>query len=283
MSAMMMKSHSLGRIKGIEIRIAYFLYLFIAAVIAAHAVAGSNTQKKTGIIAALLLYPFFSLLHELAHSLFAMRHGVKVNRIILHPIGGAAELQGYLPGPGAELQIALAGPLANILLAAAFSPLMILEGSYNPLLALSSTNTQLGVIASVAVMINLAIGILNLLPIFPMDGGRVATAVSVAIFGQQRGVALINKVALLGVGALIACGITVAINYNLRAGLAVALMGTFLYSTGKQELQARMFASRYISHNPSLEAKPETAAPAEPETLQAEIPESDDSSDTPDE
>ena len=98
----MLASHRLFRVGGIDVRIAYFLYVFIGAVLLAHCSGlgpALAPERRTGIAAVLLLYPVFVLLHELGHAVVAKGIGLEVRQIILHPMGGTAELRGLIPGP----------------------------------------------------------------------------------------------------------------------------------------------------------------------------------------
>jgi Zn-dependent protease/CBS domain-containing protein len=124
----------------------------------------------SGALAALLLFASVAF-HELAHSYVAKKYKLSIESITLFIFGGVAQLKGDPPHPKAEFWIAIAGPFSSFLLAAFFLILMI--------------NTTGGVKALFAYLaqINLILGVFNLIPGFPMDGGRVLRA---AIWGKKK-------------------------------------------------------------------------------------------------
>ena len=123
-------------------------------------------------VGLILLFFVCVVLHELGHSLTARRYGVNVPRILLLPIGGMAEFDRIPRKPSQELLITLAGPAVNFVLAAALLPL-VWHGLFNdedvPTYSLASLVDQLW-------LANLVMGTFNLLPVFPMDGGRILRA-----------------------------------------------------------------------------------------------------------
>lgn len=122
----------------------------------------------------LLLLAIFAcvILHELGHSLTAMRYGVRVHRILLLPIGGMAQFDRIPREPGRELAITAAGPAVNFVL---FGLLVLfLRGfSIEQVAAFPLSFRQL---ATSLAAINLVMGVFNLIPVFPMDGGRIFRA-----------------------------------------------------------------------------------------------------------
>ena len=175
-----------------------------------------------GLIAALLLFTCV-LLHELGHSLAALASGIPVARVTLFVFGGVAQIADEPRRPGMELKIALAGPLVSAALAA----LCWWLARTLPV----HTAWQLAVWAVVRylVVINISILFFNLLPGFPLDGGRILRAVLWAGTGQPR---LATRIAsqlghLLGV-ALMAWGVWVAAHGAWMSGAWYLLLGSFL-------------------------------------------------------
>ncbi len=241
-----MASHRIGRLLGIEVHVAYFLYLFIGLIFIVK-LRQVSSVRGTVIVTSLLLWPLFVLLHELGHSLVAIKEGMTVRKILLHAVGGVAELQGLIPGPFSEILIALAGPFVNLFIGALlFLPLLLLDQT-NLATNLSAEGTALAGLLTVLMLVNMSLALFNFLPIFPMDGGRVATAIAVMALGPKRGIRTMGRVALVGIGLLALAGAAALWSGEVRMGLALILIGTFLYTTGRQELQARMFVAHYAS------------------------------------
>jgi Zn-dependent protease len=111
------------------------------------------------------------VLHELGHSLTARRFGVRVRRILLMPIGGMAEFDSIPREPKAELLITAAGPLVNFVIVLILLPVVGLAG-FNS----NGSVDSLRHAAEYLMTANLVLGVFNLLPIFPMDGGRILRA-----------------------------------------------------------------------------------------------------------
>ncbi|MBL9216138.1 MAG: site-2 protease family protein [Opitutaceae bacterium] len=134
--------------------------------------------REAGVIGACvhvgLILLFFGcvVLHELGHSLTARRYGVRVPRILLLPIGGMAEFDRIPRRPAEELLITLAGPAVNFVLAALLWPLAGLLPGLLP----ASAAALAGPVAAELAWANLLMGAFNLLPVFPMDGGRIFRA-----------------------------------------------------------------------------------------------------------
>ncbi len=184
--------------------------------LAAHVYAGM------GGAAALLLF-LCVLLHELGHSLVAKAYGIPVLRVTLFIFGGVAQIATDPRRPAVELMIALAGPLVSGLLAGgcfAASQVLFLQ---SPLRLV--TTALLGYLTT----INLGILFFNLLPGFPLDGGRMLRALLWAGTGSLRRATRIASIlgAVLGVG-LLALGVWGAITGAWGVGLWYLLLGFFL-------------------------------------------------------
>jgi Zn-dependent protease len=120
------------------------------------------------------------VLHELGHALMARRFGIETVNITLYPIGGVARLTRMPRAPGAELLIALAGPAVNFAIVAA-----LLGLEFAGVTGLGTTS-GLGELLSGLMVVNLVLGLFNLIPAFPMDGGRVLRAALSGWLGRAR-------------------------------------------------------------------------------------------------
>lgn len=212
------------RVFGIELAVHVSFFLLLAY----FAVIGWMDGGWWGAGWSLLLIVLFFgcvVLHELGHSLTARRYGVRVPRILLLPIGGMAEFDRIPRRPSAELLITIAGPAVNFLLAAILLPLVWTElWSAEPVPHHGGRELLMNLAVANAVM-----GLFNLLPVFPMDGGRIFRALLATRMNYLRATywaALIGKVlavVLAGVAAL----------YLEHLMLAVLFM--FIYFAGDAE------------------------------------------------
>jgi len=165
----------LFRVFGISIKVhaTFFLLLLLAL---------SGGVRMVILITAVF---FFVTVHELCHSLVAKRFGIKVREITLFPIGGISSMSKMPEKPVQELLIAIAGPLSNIAVVLVFFfPVKYLIGPENLFHQLSTKTWQLTV--AYIYWINLALAGFNLLPAFPMDGGRVLRALLAMRLGYQK-------------------------------------------------------------------------------------------------
>lgn len=167
-------SFSLGRVFGIELRIHATFLLLLAFVTLAQWLRSGDVRVALvglGFFAALFLCV---VLHEYGHALMARRFGVGTHDITLLPIGGLARLERMPETPVQELWIALAGPAVNVVIAGLLAGWLAFTGTLG---SLSAIDPVAGSFAASLLVINLFLVAFNMLPAFPMDGGRVLRAV----------------------------------------------------------------------------------------------------------
>jgi Zn-dependent protease len=160
-----------GRLYGIAIRI-HFTFLFLLALLFVLSTLAGGWWAGLRSVVFLCLVFVCVLLHELAHSYVSVRYGLRVRSITLLPLGGLALLEDLPREPRQEIHIALAGPVANLILAVWLGALMFVidpEASYRPMLSGAALLPSL-------LWSNLCIGLFNLIPAYPLDGGRVLRA-----------------------------------------------------------------------------------------------------------
>ncbi len=175
-------SIKLIRVKGIDIKVhlTFVLILVWAAYRWGVGMGGGPKGALYGIVVILLLFVCVTL-HELAHSLTAVRYGVKVRGITLLPIGGISQMEEMPKKPKEELLMSVVGPLTNFVIAAV---LIVVSVPFSWKIGLSAQqlNEVLGSVRwsglpSYLAIANIMLGIFNLLPAYPMDGGRVLRSV----------------------------------------------------------------------------------------------------------
>jgi len=225
-----------GRIAGIEVG-AHWTWLLVVALVVWSLAAGVFPAENPGlapgvyvamaVVAAALF--FASLLaHELGHAVQARRDGVAVEGITLWVFGGVARLAASPPSAAAELRIALAGPLVSLVAGVAFVGLSA---------ALGLPGAVDGVVYWVG-SINLLLLAFNLLPAFPLDGGRVLRALLWWRGGDlARATAAAAAVGRAFAAGFIALGFVLAVFAGTLGGLWMALIGFFLPSAAEAELE----------------------------------------------
>ena len=162
-------SMNLFRVRGIQLAVHFTFFLLLGV----NAFIGWADSGQVGLFwhtAALLAFFACVVLHELGHSFTAMRYGIGVRRILLMPIGGMAEFDAIPRQPGREFIITLAGPAVNFVIAGV---LWLLLPAATSIETDAMTFTDFG---HFLVHANLLMGCFNLLPAFPMDGGRILRA-----------------------------------------------------------------------------------------------------------
>jgi Zn-dependent protease len=166
-------SWRIGELAGIGIYIHATFVLLIGWVAVSHWLEARNLTlvvQGVGFILALFSCVLF---HELGHALTAKKYGIKTRDITMLPIGGVARLERMPEDPKQELLVALAGPAVNVVIAAMLFVWLRLTGGWEPLAQLSVTQ---GSLLERLMVVNLFLVGFNMLPAFPMDGGRVLRA-----------------------------------------------------------------------------------------------------------
>jgi Zn-dependent protease len=174
-------SWRIGRVAGIDVYVhATFLVVFLLF----PDLFGGGPEAVLNVLLILALFGCV-LLHELGHALMARRFGIGTRDITLYPIGGVARLERMPRAPGAELLIALAGPAVNFAIAAALTMVLFLGAG-----ALSAPGDFLKDL----LILNLVLGLFNLIPAFPMDGGRVLRALLSGWLGRAAATTIASRV-----------------------------------------------------------------------------------------
>ena len=165
-------SFKLGRILGIDVYIHFTFFLLLGFIGLTQWMASRN--PGSAVVAVLFFLSLFAcvLLHEFGHALAARGYGIHTRDIVLLPIGGVASLERMPEKPRQELWVAFAGPLVNVVIAAGLFIGLTLKGPWE--FSLTSLHASL---AERLLAVNVFLVLFNLLPAFPMDGGRVLRAI----------------------------------------------------------------------------------------------------------
>jgi Zn-dependent protease len=245
----------LARIFGISVGLDYSWFLifvlFTWALARSYYPAAYPTWSRAedwimGAVTALMLFVCV-LLHELGHALVAMRYKIPVRRITLLIFGGVSQIEGEPPSAVAEFWIALAGPAVSGALAVLFALLRPAVAAVSPLLALTTYLAY----------INGGLAVFNLIPAFPLDGGRVLRAILWNSTHSLRKATLIAA----NVGRLIAFvfivwGVLQIFGGNFGNGLWIAFIGWFLENAATAQVQQQIVGNLLAGHTASEAMNP---------------------------
>lgn len=166
-------SWKLARLAGIDVYMHATFLLLLGWVAVSYWIESRSPQAVArGVLFILALF-LCVVLHEFGHALTARKYGIRTRDITLYPIGGVARLERMPEKPVEELWVALAGPAVNLVIAAGLYAYLALNGAPLSLVGLSVTGGSF--LARLAV-VNLSLLLFNLIPAFPMDGGRILRA-----------------------------------------------------------------------------------------------------------
>lgn len=196
------KSFQLGSISGIRLQVHWTFLLIVGWVVLTSVLAEMSPLATAMNVAFILVLFGCVLLHELGHALAAKLFGIPTRDITLLPIGGVARLERMPRKPYQELVVALAGPAVNVVIAAAL--LAILLPTVGPA-GLAAVPLRSGGFLQQLLIVNVMLVAFNMLPAFPLDGGRVFRALLAMVFSYStatRIAALVGQTCAIGFGLL---------------------------------------------------------------------------------
>lgn len=228
-----MRAPRIARIAGIDVRLHPLVLVLVALVLAGSAGEGGGGLAN-GATWIVLVFSCV-LVHELAHSVVARRRRVSVRDIILLPIGGVSEMERLPERPADELVIAAAGPLTSMAIAGASAALAALAGQ-----RLWPVNLLDGPFLHRLAWFNVILGAFNLLPAFPMDGGRVLRSALALRWPLERA----TRVAATVGRALAVVMAAVGVAYDVW----LVLIAVFVYFGATAEEVATRAHVRFAGH-----------------------------------
>ena len=219
----------LGRILGIpvEINASWLVVFLLLTFVLAQEFGDANLNwpvAQRWLVAILMVVLFFTsvLIHELSHSVLARRKGIPVHGITLFIFGGVSRLSREPNRPLTEFSIAVVGPLTSLLLAGVFGGVWYLLGA---------SDSTLGVVLFLLAWANFTLGAFNLLPGYPLDGGRVLRAAVWGLTGnRRRGTHVATRAGQAIGGLTVAMGIAMGVFGSPLDGVWIVLVGGFLFS-----------------------------------------------------
>ena len=170
-------SLTIGRIAGTDIRLHFTFLLFLVWIgVADYLQRGAAAAIDT--VTFILLVFLCVTLHEFGHIAMARRFGIRTPQVILSPIGGIASMERMPEKPRQELLVAIAGPLVNVVIA-----LLLMAGFGIGIERINTSDFDTATLAERLLMVNVVLVLFNMVPAFPMDGGRVLRAAA----GDEHG------------------------------------------------------------------------------------------------
>lgn len=194
-------SLKLGKLLGIDVYLHFTFLLLLAFLGFVYWSANQNVEAALRGVAFIVALFGCVVLHELGHALMARRYGIQTRDITLLPIGGIARLEKMPEKPMQEFSVALAGPAVNVVIAVVLFVGLAVTGGFTPVEEISMTG---GSFWQRLMVLNIFLTAFNLLPAFPMDGGRVLRALLSTRLGRRRATAIAANV---GQGMAILFGI----------------------------------------------------------------------------
>jgi Zn-dependent protease len=249
---------TLFHVRGIRVGIDYswffvlFLIIFVLSESYRDVLDRPDGDALPYVLAVLSALAFFAsiLLHELGHAFVALRRGIGISDITLWMFGGVARMTRDSDSPGTEFKVAAAGPLVTLLIAIAFVAAgAVADGTSQvwdsmPFSSPEHSSAFLAVTTWLA-SINILILIFNLIPAFPLDGGRIARAIAWKVTGDRNRAT--RGAARLGQGfsyLFIAIGILFFLRGDLIDGVWLALIGFILLQSARGAVMQTEFTSR---------------------------------------
>ena len=222
----------LGRVFGIpiEVNISWvFVFLLLTYLLAGQfedaRLHWTVAQRWSVAMLTVVLFFLSVLAHELSHSVMALSKGIPVRGITLFIFGGVSRLEREPQRPITEFAVAVVGPVSSILLAAIFGGAWYLLGR---------GDSALEVVLMLLAWTNLSLGIFNLVPGYPLDGGRLLRAGIWGLTGSHhRATQIAARMGQVVGGAMVLGGVTLALFLEPVDGVWVGIVGLFLFSMAK--------------------------------------------------
>ena len=249
----------IGALWGIPIELHYTFVLLMVAVFALF-------YPDLYFFVLMLFLFFFVVFHELAHSVVARHYGIKVRKIVLYPIGGVSEIEEVPEKPSIEWRLAVAGPLVSFIIGGALLVLSKLITITVPVETFAIQVSTAGSLVLDLAMLNIVLGAFNLIPAFPMDGGRVFRALlaeRMKFSDATKYAAYLGRI--FGIGMML-----IGFFYDFL----LILVGVFIYIGASEEAEQTIISTnlagvrvRDVMHFDAEAVSPETPLAEAVETM----------------
>jgi Zn-dependent protease/CBS domain-containing protein len=247
-------SFKIGRFSGIDVKVHWTFFLLLAYfAFIGYRASGSLAGALTPTLVIVALF-ICVLLHEFGHSLVAQRLGLEIHSITLLPLGGVSNLESLPEKPSDEIKITLAGPLVNVVLAPIYFGVGLLLGAvprmptdvFTGIGSVGQSFFYLG-------FLNVVLAVFNLIPAFPLDGGRVLRALLAIRLGALRATDISSRVGQLFAFAFFLIGL-------LGGNFLLALVAVFIFfgATGEAQMVRQRELTRGFTVSDVMGTKPRT-------------------------
>lgn len=224
-------SYRIARIAGIDVRI-HVTFLLLPAFFGFGGWQDGGMAGAIGELAFIGALFLCVLLHEFGHALAGRRYGISTPDITLLPIGGVARMENIPDKPSMELVIAVAGPAVNVAIAIVLAGALTLTGG-----VLHGPDGALRILLHNLLVVNCGLVLFNMIPAFPMDGGRVLRALLAMKFSHLTATRVAART-----GQVLACGFAL---FGFFANPMLMLIAIFVFSGAQEELQYAIQRGQY--------------------------------------
>src|SRR5215210_4666793 len=230
--------------------IVLFLVIYFLAGYFQDTLGGTQTEGFVVAVCSALLFFGSLILHELGHALVARRGGIEIDGIDLWLLGGLARFRQDTRSPGQEFAVAAAGPAVSLVIAVVFALLSLAVAGADDAVDVGLLRDGVNISPPLALLVflaemNLWLFVFNLLPAFPLDGGRIARAVVWKLTGDRnRATRTSAAIGQFAGYALIAFGLWRAIDGEGIGGLWWSLIGWFIASAARSAVVSTAFTER---------------------------------------
>jgi Zn-dependent protease len=239
----MFQSLRLGKFFGIDLYVHGTFWLLPLFVLFSGVMSGGTLAAVGGELVFIFAIFGCVALHEVGHALAARAYGIGTRDITLYPVGGVASLERMPEKPGREIAIALAGPAVNFVIAAALLAGLLGGALFNPW-AMAAGPDSVEQFASKLMWANVILGVFNLLPAFPMDGGRVLRAILAIGLPRVKATAVAVAVGSVIAAAFFVFGLYVGHFGLVAVAIVVYLLGQAELAAVRAEAAARQWGER---------------------------------------
>jgi Zn-dependent protease len=248
-------SIQLARVFGIRIGatpswfVVLFVFIYLGADHFRKELDGSVTQAYVVAVAAVFLFFASLVLHELGHALVARREGIETSGIDLWLFGGVAKLSRDTQAPGAEFRIAAAGPLVTLVIVILCIGLLavVREGAALDALRFAGDAEPSPTIALLISLgwINAMLLVFNLIPAFPLDGGRIARSIVWKVTGNRNTATRVaGRIGEWFAYLVVGVGIFIAARGDVFSGIWLAVVGWFIAQSARAAVASTAFTER---------------------------------------